>query len=249
MTPTVHTITKTFGAALTQRGWQSLPLTEVVVWLGLVLTKRHTQPHKGWSEILGVSALQTVLMLGCEWLHNLAHAAVAQWVGKSADEIRIVFGLPRLIYNELNDTTVTPTQHFARATGGPVLNTLLAGGLWLARRKTATQPHSIAHTLVDSTLKTNVFLATAAWLPVPGLDGGAALKWLLVARGRSVSQADAAVQRVNLLGAPLLALVSGRLLQKRHTVSAVFAALIAASMFVIGMGWISEQSVIEKIDR
>lgn len=243
------TLTKIFGAALTWRDWRSLPFAQFLVWLWLAISKRRVQPHKNWREILGINALQAALMLGSEWLHNLAHAAAAGWVGKPADEIRIMFGMPRLIYNELNDTSVTPPQHLARAAGGPLLNSALAGGLWLVRKQTARHPESAAHALVDSTFKTNLFLATVAWMPIPGLDGGATLKWLLVARGRSIPQADAAVQRANLFSAPLATMVGARLLQQRRTLPGVFSLCMGAVMFAVGMGWLREQTVIEKIDR
>ncbi|GAB4496208.1 MAG: hypothetical protein OHK0052_05730 [Anaerolineales bacterium] len=249
MKSSTRTLTKVFGAALTWRGWLSLPVAQILVWAGLATAKRRAHPHKRWREILGVSGLQTALMFGSEWLHNLAHAAAAGWVGKPADEVRIMLGIPRLIYNDINDAAVTPQQHLVRAVGGPVLNGVLTGGLWLVRKQTARQPQSTAHALIDSTFKTNLFLASAAWLPVPGLDGGAALKWLLVARGHSLPQADTVVQRVNLFAAPLTAIAGGRLLQTRRTLPGVFALCMGAAMFAVGMGWLSEQSVIEKIDR
>lgn len=244
-----RTLANIFGAALTWHGWRSLPITPMLVWAGLVVAKRRDSFHKRWHKILGLSALQTVLLFGSEWLHNLAHAAAAAWVGKPADEIRIMFGMPRLIYREINDTSVTPQQHVARAVGGPLFNSLLAGGLWLARRNTALQPEANVHTLIESTLKMNVFLATVAWLPIPGIDGGAALKWLLVARGYSIPQADATVQRVNLLTAPLTIATGGLLLRKRHTWAGALAAVLGGIMFAVGMGWLREQNIIEKLDR
>ena len=46
------------------------------------------------------------IVLGSEWCHNLAHAAAARAIGKPVDAIRITWGMPLLVYYDINDKNV-----------------------------------------------------------------------------------------------------------------------------------------------
>jgi len=65
-------------------------------------------PERSWLQSLGIGALTMLVVLGSEWCHNLAHAAAARMVGKPMDAIRITWGMPLVVYYDINDENVTP---------------------------------------------------------------------------------------------------------------------------------------------
>lgn len=121
------------------------------------------------------------ILLGSEWCHNLAHAVAAKLVGKPVDSIHITWGMPLLVYHNVNDPTVSPSKHIIRALGGPVLNTLLLPFAWLGQY--LTQTGSILGDVADTAVRINAILCTVSLLPIPGLDGESLLKWSLVKNG------------------------------------------------------------------
>lgn len=121
---------RAFDAPLVVVGKTWLPLTQLVAWEAMrrwVARRSPTRP--GWLNAAS-GFISMVALLGSEWCHNLAHAAAAKWVGHPADAIRIVWGMPLLVYHQINDRRVSPRQHVVRALGGPIFNLiLLAAGL------------------------------------------------------------------------------------------------------------------------
>lgn len=225
------------GTPVKISGWHWLPWAQLVTWLALVLASR---PERA-SHSLGENALVTLILHGCEWAHNLAHAATARLLGKPADEILVIGGMSRLVYRELNDLTVTPQQHIGRALGGPLFNSFLL--LLSAAWQRIARPKTLSARLARVAVQTNLFLSTISLLPVPGIDGGPLLKWGLVWRGKTPQQADCLVQQVNLGLSPLLTVASAWQFRKRHPLWGVFLTLLALSSLVIGMGWIQEEKV------
>lgn len=179
-----------------------------------------------------------LVTLGSEWAHNLAHALAAKLTGKPVDAIRVVFGMPLLVYHDLHDPEVTPRQHIMRGFGGPLLNLMLIplARLWQKRSPEAT----ISRDLADSALVMNIFLLGAGLQPIRGLDGGVILKWVLVERGQSISQADANVRKANWFSGTGLAAGSAIALRKRQWWIGGMMGLLAGISFLIAKGWLKE---------
>jgi Zn-dependent protease len=232
------TIGHVYGTAVVVNGLTGLPLLELVGWG--VLSWVAGRKYPGWpmSRRVAAGAINTVGLLGSEWCHDLAHAAVAAHIGKPANAIRVFLGVPLLVYYEPSDQQVTPTQHCARALGGPIFNTLMASLLWLARR--FTSKGSLALYSVDFAMKANVVLCTLALLPVSELDGGSILKWSLVHKGYPLERADELVKDANLTAGAGLAAASGIMVKVRRKWSGIGLAALAISCLSIGFGLLKE---------
>lgn len=232
-------IGRVFGTPLTIKGWEVLPLAELFYFGLLYWLLGRGHPGRSRKEKAGLAALATPLVAGVEWCHNLSHAAAARAVGKPMDEFKILFGTPRLQYWELNDASVTPRQHILRASGGPLFNLAMTPVLWLLRRQ--APQGSKQRQVINAGWWMNLLVLAAGILPIPGLDGGALLKWELVRRGRSVHQADETVRRVN--GGLSVALGAGALLAKARGqgLLAVPLALLAGIALAVFRGWIREK--------
>jgi Zn-dependent protease len=216
-----------------------LPLTEIVVWGIMTREAGRLHPERNWPNRLGVGALTMSAILGSEWCHNLAHAAAAWLVGHPADAVRISWGMPLLVYHQIEDNAVSPRQHITRALGGPAINAIFLGLAAFWRKFTPTQ--SVACEVVNATLGMNTFLIFAGLLPIPGIDGGAILKWALIEQGQTPPQADETIQKVDLvtaasLGAGALAAFKKR----RHFLGAIFT-LFAGIALATGIGLLKEK--------
>jgi Zn-dependent protease len=232
-------IGQVFGAPLVVKGWSGLPVIELLAWG--ILSRVAGHKHSGWStgKQVCAGAVNTVILLGSEWCHNLAHTFVASLIGKPVDAIRIFWGTPLLIYYDINDRQVTPRQHILRALGGPVFNAMAMPIAWLARR--LTRQGTFTHYVADFAFGTNAVLSTVSLLPIPGIDGGPLLKWSLVETGRSPEQADETIKMVNrYLGTGLVA-ASGLAVKKRKKWLAVAAAAFASTALAVGFGLLKEQ--------
>ncbi len=235
--PTV--IGHVFGTPVVVKGLTGLPLLEMGSWLILSWVAGHKKPGWSWRKRIYAGAVTTTILFGSEWCHNLAHTVAASRIEKPVDAIRIFFGTPLLIYYDINDQQVTPSQHITRASGGPIFNSLMIPFSWLARHY--SQEGTLNRYFADFALGTNSFIALVALLPIPGIDGGPILKWSLVKAGRTPAKADEVVQRVNLALGSGLSLAAGvAVKQKRSWLAAAFAAF-AATCLAIGLGLLKEQ--------
>jgi Zn-dependent protease len=234
--PTV--IGRVSSTPLVVKGWTGLPLLELLTFGIFSMINGHD--HPGWSrqKRLSIGALSSAILFGSEWCHNLAHAAVAEWIGKPVDAIRIFFGTPLLIYYDLNDQQVSPAQHMLRALGGPIFNALMVPLSWFARQLTSKD--SLANYCADFALKVNTFLSMAAFLPIPGLDGGSLLKWSMVKGGRDLAVADETVKTVNRITGMNLAAASGIAFKKCHAWTAISLALCGVISLAVGFGLLRE---------
>lgn len=234
----VTVFTRVFSAPLVGKSVTWLPLVQLIALpiMAHVAKKRH--PVRSWPQSFGIAALTTPVMLGSEWCHNLAHAAAAEAVGKPVDAIRVTWGMPLLVYHDINDPTITPRQHIARALGGPVFNLLVLPFALLFRNW--TKPGSAARDAADIAVGTNIFLPVVGMIPIPGIDGGPVLKWSLVARGRTIEEADAVVRRVDGVLAPLFAAGAAVGFKKRRWLLGGLLAQFALLAFSIAVGWFRE---------
>jgi hypothetical protein len=232
------TITRIFGAPVVAKGLTGLPLLEIITWGMLTYIAGCKNP--GWSPSKRrlAGAITMLILFGSEWCHNLAHAAMAHRVGKPADAILILWGTPLLVYYASSDEGVTPRQHILRSSGGPLFNLSMLPFAWLARRM--TRKGSLAHYAANFALGTNTFISTVALLPIPGIDGGPLMKWSLVEAGKTPTQADETVKRINLaMGSGMAVASAVSFKKKRRWIGAAIAAFAATSL-AIGLGLLKE---------
>jgi Zn-dependent protease len=235
--PTV--VGQVFGTPVVVKGWTGLPVLELVAWIILSWVAGKKLPDLSWRKRLYTGAITTIVLLGSEWCHNLAHAATASRIGKPVDAIRIFFGTPLLIYYDINDQQVTPTQHITRALGGPIFNVVMIPFAWLASHY--SQDGTLSRYIANFALGTNCFISMVSLLPIPGIDGGPILKWSLVEAGRSPAEADEVVKVVNLALGSGLSVAVGAAITKRRKWTAVVCAAFAVTSLAIGLGLLKEQ--------
>lgn len=236
----VQVVGRVFDAPLVVKGVTWFPLAQLAAWPILAWVAGKRKPERSLGQRLGVGALTMPVILGSEWCHNLAHAAAARLVGKPMDAIRIVWGMPLLVYYDINDASVTPREHIGRALGGPIFNALV----WAITKvlKPFTRTNSVARDMVEAAEATNAFLAGVGMLPVPGIDGGPVLKWSLVEHGYSIDQADMALRKVNGGLGVVLGGVGAALLKRRRWLGGGFLVMMAGTALSIALGILKEQA-------
>jgi hypothetical protein len=234
-------IGRLFGTPVAIRGNTWFPLTHLAMWGIMTRVSKKNRPEDGFSRHISEGALTSSAILGSEWCHNLAHAYIANWIGKPMDELQIQFGMPRCRYKEINDRAVSPRQHVIRSLGGPLINLLLIPLTALTRF--LTKPDTIARETAKSALQTNVFLFAVSLLPIPGIDGGPILKWSLVERGYEIEEADQVVQRVNGPLSLALGLFSGWAFLNKKNLAGIFSALLGLISLGVFSGKIKEDEI------
>ena len=135
-----QTVTHFFGTPLKVRFPLSLPFNQWIGWGVLTWENGRRHPERPFLLRLWTGFWGMLVMLGSEWCHNLAHAAAARAIGKPMDELHVYAGMPRVVYHNLNDATVTPRQHILRAAAGPLFNLIALAVAWAARRFTLPIP-------------------------------------------------------------------------------------------------------------
>ncbi len=160
----------------------------IAAWLGC---RQH--PDRFWWVCLFVGFLAMVVMLIADIGHAIAHIFSAHYAGARMDEVRISMGMPRTIY--LNNE-VPPSVHRMRAIGGPIFS---AAGLLISLLAFWVTPNgSVAREIAGWSSIGHGFILVGCLMPFPFVDGGTLIKWTLVARGRTPSEADEIVRRVDL---------------------------------------------------
>jgi len=235
----VKVVGRVFDTPLVVKGKTWFPLVQLAAWPILSWVAGRRKPERSWGQRLAIGAVTMPVVLAAEWCHNLAHAAAARWIGKPMDAIRILWGMPVLIYYDINDQNVSPRQHILRALGGPLFNTFA----WVAAHllKRGTRPGSTLGEVAEAAEKMNAFIAGVGLLPIPGIDGGPILKWSLVEMGRTPAQADLLVRRVNgVLGAGLAG-AGAAALKRRRWLEGWILVLLAGAALSIATGLLKEQ--------
>ena len=218
-----------------------LPITQIITWGIFTRASAKRRPDGcriAWSL---EGFLKMVLVLGSEWLHNLAHLLVSNWIGKPMDRLNIQLGMPRCIYHQINDTEVTPRQHILRSLGGPLINFLLLQVGSLVKK--LTREDSIAGAAANTFVQTNLFLSLVSLLPIPGIDGGPLLKWSLVEKGRSIKEADQILKEVNGPLAVGLGLFSSWSFLKKRTLLGLFTMMLGGISLAVFTGWLKEEEI------
>ena len=166
----VSTVSHIFSTPLVVKGRTWLPLTQLAFWPVMARAAKKRIPTRSWPESFGIGALTTIVILGSEWCHNLAHAAAAKFVGKPMDAIRITWGMPLVVYYDINDQNVTPKSISSGHLAAPIFNSdsLPIALFWKMRTRSESSSRDVAIAAVG----TNTFLFTVGLLPIPGIDGG-----------------------------------------------------------------------------
>jgi hypothetical protein len=243
MAEEVRTIGYLGDTPVVVRGHTWLPLTQLAASLVVFWYNSRRPTKRSLSERLALAGLTSTAILGSEWGHNLAHWTISHQLHKPMDELQILFGMPRCIYYDLNDPTVTPRQHILRSLAGPFLNASLIP--LLVRLRKGCQPGSMAHEIWDAAVGMNVFLATVSLLPIPGIDGGPILKWSLVDQGKTPEDADQVVRSVNGPLAVLLGLGSVFAYLRRKRLWALLLGMLAGTALGVFLGWIEESEILQ----
>jgi Zn-dependent protease len=234
----VTTIGRVFGTPLVVKGNTWLPITELAIWPVMAWLAGRGRSDRAWSQRLGIGAVTTAVILGSEWCHNIAHAAAALLVGKPMDALRIVWGMPLVVYYSIDDEKVTPREHILRAMGGPICNALLLPFALMFRR--FTRKNSALRDVADAAVGMNTFLSTVSLLPIPGIDGGPILKWSLVERGYTPEAADETVRGVNRVMSGGLGLAAGTAILRKRWFLGSILALLAALALAVGFELVEE---------
>jgi Zn-dependent protease len=217
----VTTIGHIFGTPLALQGITGLPVNQVACWaLFTWLSMRKRTAWAAWRHLL-LGGAKMAVFLGSEWCHNLSHAAAARAVGKPVDAMRLIFGMPVLIYDAPEHPSITPRQHILRSSAGPLCNATLLIIAKLFQR--ITLPGSPAREIADVGAGMNSFIACAGLLPIPAFDGGPVAKWSLVAGGFSPQRAERLLARVVAL-------------QRRRWPLALIFTLLGVLALVAGFG-------------
>ncbi len=226
---------------ITKVGYTWIPLTQLILWAVFTRSAARRKPENSRMQWSQEGFLKMAVMLGSEWCHNLAHLITSNWIGKPMDKMRIQFGMPRCIYQEINDQDVTPRQHITRSLGGPIINILLLPVTGLARL--LTKPDTIAGEIAKTAYQTNLFLTLISLLPIPGIDGGPILKWSLVESGKTIQEADQVVQKANGPLALILGLFSSWAFLTRKILLGVLSLMLGGISLSIFAGWLKEDDV------
>ena len=215
-----------------------IPMIEIFTVAGFTYWAKSRNPDRPLKEHIYSGILCMLVSLGSEWAHNMAHVFAAKLIGKPADAVRIVFGMPLLHYRDLNDPTISPKAHLVRASGGPILNLVLLplGRIW----RNHTRPDSVNHNAAEVFVAMNAFLLLAGLQPIPGLDGGAVLKWALVDQGLSIPKADETVRKSNWISAALLTISSTWAFLKHKRLFGGILALLAGLSILVAKGYLKE---------
>jgi len=212
------------GTPLALQGTNWLPVNQFFFWaLFTWLSIKKRTLWSGWQHLL-LGGLKMVVVLGSEWCHNIAHVAAARAVGKPVDAVRVVVGMPILLYDEPEHPSITPRQHILRSLGGPVCSLALLLASKIFQR--ITPAGSPAREVADAAAGMNAFIAPASLVPVSVFDGGPILKWSLISRGFSHAQTDMAISRANrIIGAGLVGAGAVTIHRRRWLLALAFSLL------------------------
>lgn len=177
--------------------------------------------------------LVMVLLLVADIGHAVAHIFSARHAGAPMDLILLSAGMPRTLYF---DNDLPPRAQRLRALGGPLYSAL---GTMLSAAAFAIFPRpSIAWELAAWSLLGHGGILAGSLLPLLIIDGGALLKWTLVARGRTLAQADDFMRRIDWGLGALGTVVGAALLAAGMWVAGLVALGVGAASAAVAAGWL-----------
>ena len=194
-----------------------------VTWLGLFW-----HPERGFLQGLLIGLITALLLLVAEYGHPLAHIFSARFAGAPMDEILISLDMARTLYSN-ND--VLPKVHRMRALGGPIFN--LIGLLLSLAIFAVASGNPIAAELAGWSALGHGLLLIMSLTPLPPVDGGTILKWTLVDRGKTESEADELVRRIDWAIGIGVAIIGVGMMVMQNWITGVI--LLGISIIVIGV--------------
>ena len=194
-----------------------------VTWLGLFW-----HPERGFLQGLLIGLITDLLLLVAEYGHPLAHIFSARFAGAPMDEILISLDMARTLYSN-ND--VLPKVHRMRALGGPIFN--LIGLLLSLAIFAVASGNPIAAELAGWSALGHGLLLIMSLTPLPPVDGGTILKWTLVDRGKTESEADELVRRIDWAIGIGVAIIGVGMMVMQNWITGVI--LLGISIIVIGV--------------
>lgn len=194
---------------VTQPGFYPIPIlvTGFLAWMA-----GRRKPDRPILARVGEGLLAMPVALFADVGHAMAHTISARLAGAPMDEILLSSEMPRTLYR---NNAVPPWTHILRSLGGPIFS-LACTMLSLLWRRLAP-PGSVSRDLADVSLAGHSIILVGSVAPLPMVDGGIILKWILVEGGQSPERAEASVRKASLgLGAALLGLGALRGLSKKQ---------------------------------
>jgi hypothetical protein len=216
-----------FGTPVKIKG--SILVVIAILWGGVSWLELYWHPGRSFWHGLLIGLVTAILLLLADFGHAIAHIFSARFAGAPMDEIQISPERgPRTLYWN-ND--VSPDVHRMRAIGGPLFNLL---GLLLSLLIFAAVPkNSIAWELAAWSAVGHGLMLILFLSPVSIVDGGTLLKWTLVARGKSVTEADRIVQRVDWVMGIVVGIIGVGLLVMQLWIVGVI--LVGLGLLVVGI--------------
>ena len=168
-------------------------LMVVLLWGLLTWLGSWRWPGQGVVSYLLVGAVGALLAMLADVGHACAHTISARMANAPMDVVLLGADMPRTLYWQ-ND--LPPRVHILRSLGGPVYSAvgLLLGLVWLW----VVPEGTAVRYLGEIWTVTNGFIFLSLFAPLPIVDGGVILKWLLVIYGQTEVTADAWVKRLGI---------------------------------------------------
>jgi Zn-dependent protease len=159
-------------------------------------------------------------VFGCVLLHELGHALMARSFGIGTRDITL---LPIGGVARLERMSEHPGEEIAIAVAGPLVNVVIAAGLWLGLTLAGLSPFALAghmlrlplpEQLLLMLLSTNIILVLFNLIPAFPMDGGRVFRAVLSypfgrLRGTEIAVAVSKVLAVLFIGAGILGVVPG----------------------------------------
>jgi hypothetical protein len=196
----------------------------LLVWGGVTWFGISQHPGRAFWQGLLIGLVSSILLWAADLGHALAHIFSARQAGAPMDELLITSDMPRTLYQN-ND--VTPNTHRLRALGGPIFN--LAGFLISLAIFAISPGGSILREWMAWSAGGHGLLFIMSLAPLPPVDGGTILKWTLVQRGRTESEADKLVRQMD-WGLGIIIVITGIVL--------IFMRIWIIGLILLGVGGI-----------
>lgn len=202
-------------------------LVVVMVWAIIAVIGTWRWPGQSILAYVLVGGVGLLLGMLADVGHACAHTIGAKMAHAPTAMILLGADMPRTLYK---DEKKRPSQHIARSMGGPIYSWIGIGIGLLALRLTA--PQTAARYLAEIWTFMNAMIGIAIFAPIPLVDGGVILKWLLVIGGQDEEYADTIVRRIDIVLTVLLLIGAGVAVLMSSWLAAVGLVALAA---VIGL--------------
>ncbi len=179
-------------------------LVVALVWVILAAIGTWRWPGQSVLAYVLVGGVGTLVGMMVDVGHACAHTIGAKLAHAPTAVVLLGADMPRTLYP---DDKMRPSQHIARSLGGPIYSWIGFGiGLLLLR---VTAPQTALRYLAEIWTFGNALIGVAIFAPVPLVDGGVIIKWLLVIGGQDEGQADRIVRWLDVALIVLLLIGAG----------------------------------------